>query len=300
MRVASAGLLFLIVASAACNAQELRCTQLFMNASEKRICATPALMDLDQQMGALGRRAAPHQDGFGSDQRRFRKALKTCNGDEACLTRSYQIRISELQAFVDGLQPPSEEEAARLARADAKAEAKRNAQAPAREKIAGQFAEDAMAEAPLEAPPAEAVVNEPGVVPMQSTPADAPAEPASVEPAPPAATDAGETGWGGLALMGALMIGAIAWFKSWLNRAVRRCPGCKKWFAGKVIGSEREAYTDYQTKTFEDVHKDRNYVVTGRTTKQRQVKVRVVETTDYLQCLHCDCKWSLTSTSRSS
>lgn len=89
-------------------------------------------------------------------------------------------------------------------------------------------------------------------------------------------------------------------FKSWLNKAVRRCPGCKKWFAGKVVDQDRDAYTDYTTKTFVDEHRNQHNMVTSRTHRPRQVKVRVVETTNYFQCVHCDCKWALTSTSRSS
>jgi uncharacterized protein len=301
---ASVGLLLLVGASSICAAQELRCTQVFMNASEKRICATPALMDLDEQIGELGRRAAMHQDSYKSDQRTFRKALKTCDGEETCLATSYQNRIRELQAYVASLPPPTEGEAAKLAKAGARAQEKRDAQAETRGEIAEHLAESETAEQAEALPvaedaPAEVSMVQPvEVASVAQEPAAAEAEGGTAAPA----TDksSGEAGWGGIALLFALITGALVWFKSWLNRAVRRCPRCKKWFAGKVIDSEQDAYTDYQTKTFEDVHKDRNYNVTGRTTKQRQVKIRVGETTNYFQCLHCDCKWALTSTSRSS
>jgi uncharacterized protein len=136
-----AGLGLLLAFSGVGQAQELRCNQVFMNASEKRICATPALMELDKQIGEVGRRAALHQDGFKSDQRKFRKALKACDGDEACLTGSYQSRIAELQAFVETLLPPAEDELAKLAKAGEKAEAKRDAQADTRERIAEKLAQ---------------------------------------------------------------------------------------------------------------------------------------------------------------
>jgi uncharacterized protein len=110
-------------------AQELRCTQIFMNASEKRICATPTLMRLDQQMGQIARRAEPHQESFDSDQRRFRGALKTCKGEEGCLTVSYQNRIAELQAFVNTLAPPTDDEVTKLATEADKAQEKRDGQA---------------------------------------------------------------------------------------------------------------------------------------------------------------------------
>lgn len=281
-------------------AQELRCNQVFMNASEKRICATQALMQLDQQMGELGRRAAMHQDSFKSDQRIFRKALKTCDGDEACLTTSYEARIAELQGFVNTLPPPTDEEAAKLASAADKAQEKRDDQAATRERIAEKLeakdAEQGIADAPeevIESAPVEAPQEEqapPEAVTVDATPAE------QAAPAPAS----GEPGWGGLALIGGVILAVLAWFKSWLNKAVRRCPRCKKWYAGKLIDQDQEAYTDYETRTFTDEHRDRSNVVTGRTTKQRQVKVRVVDTTNYYQCIHCDNKWVLTSQSRSS
>lgn len=297
-----AGMLLLLTFAPQVYAQELRCTQIFMNASEKRICATPALMELDKQIGELGRRAAMHQDGFKSDQRGFRKALKTCDGDETCLTTSYQNRIAELQAYVGTLPPPTEEELAKLAQAGEKANAKREAQADTREQIAEKLSDQDFTQR-QELAAEEVLIAEgpvPEVIASEVASVEAPAADAVAQPEQAAATENTEPGWGSIAFLGALVLGALAMFKAWLNRVVRRCPGCKKWFAGKVIDQDRESYTDYETKTFEDVHRDRNYVVTGRTTKQRQVKVRVEKTTNYFQCIHCNNQWAWSSTSRSS
>ena len=303
VRIATGAVLALGFGTAA--AQELRCNQVFMNASEKRICATPSLMQLDQQIGELGRRAAMHQDSFKSDQRIFRKALKTCNGDETCLTTSYEARIAQLQGFVSTLPPPTDQEAAKLATAATKAQEKRDDQAATRERITEKLeakdSEQPSTEAPpqvigvvpTEAPQEE--VAQPEAFEVDATPVE---QAAPARPAPTAGT--GETGWGSLALIGGAILALLAWFKAWLNKAVRRCPGCKKWFAGKLIDQDQEAYTDYETRTFTEEHRDRSNMVTGRTTKQRQVKVRVVDTTNYFQCLHCDHKWAWTSQSRSS
>jgi uncharacterized protein len=280
-------------------AQELRCTQIFMNASEKRICGTPSLMQLDQQLGEVGRRAAMHQDSFKSDQRAFRKALKACKGDEACLTVSYKNRIAELQSFVDTLAPPDAQEVAKLDQAAEKTQEKRDAQADTRAEIAENL--EAKDEAVVVASEVLDTYETPVVDALQEelVQPEPIAAAAPVEQSVPAAKSE-EMGWGGFALISALILGALAIFKAWLNEAVRRCPGCKKWYAGKLIDQDREAYTDYATKTFVDEHRNRMNELTGRTTKQRQVKVRVVETTNYFQCIHCNCNWALTSKSRSS
>lgn len=285
-------------------AQELRCTQVFMNPSEKRICATPELMELDRQVGEVGRRAAIQQPSFKSDQRRFRKALKTCDGDAECLRSSYEVRISELQAFVATLPGLSDEESAQLLKAEEKAEARRDAQANARERIAQRLedpaavehvmAEPSEAQAPENSTAVSSMVEE--VVEEPMLPVDGQVEAA----APDSGVGRSETGWGERALMGGALLGVLVWLKSGLNRIVRRCPRCTTWFAGDIIDSNMERYTDYETKTFEDVHRDRYNVIRGRTTKQRQVKVNVSKTTNQFQCSCCGNRWAWSSTSRSS
>jgi hypothetical protein len=109
-----------------------------------------------------------------------------------------------------------------------------------------------------------------------------------------------ETGVVGISILVLIVISVLVGLKSVLNHLVDRCSECKRWFAGEVIDREQDSYTDYETKTFEDVHRDRNYRVTGRTSRPRQVRVRVVRTTRYYQCKYCNHQWASTSTSRSS
>ena len=92
------------------HAQEIRCTQIFMNDSERRICGSEALLTFEKQMGELARRVELHQGSYKSDQRDFRSVLKKCKGNEECLTATYQNRITQLQAVVDQLPPPTSEE----------------------------------------------------------------------------------------------------------------------------------------------------------------------------------------------
>ena len=285
-------------------AQELRCTQIFMNASEKRICATPSLMQLDQQIGELGRRVQPYQDTFKSDQRRFRKALKTCNGDEACLTSSYQVRISELQAVVNTLAPPTDAEADRLAAEAREAQERRHAQEATRDRIADKLqaadaASQPVQDAPVVQPPAPdfqstqepaVEVGQPVVDPNQQVATEQPSE------------GSGSDGpsWIWIAVIGLAVLGAIVAFFDWLYKAVRRCPKCTKWWAGEIFDQDREAYTDYETKTFTDTHWDKNFNKTGSTTRKRQVTVRVSNTTNYLRCKLCKHEWTISHSRRSS
>ena len=293
----------LLPATGAIQAQELRCTQIFMNASEKRICATPALMQLDQQMGELGRRVQPYQDSFKTDQKRFRKALKTCNGDEACLTSSYQVRISELQAFVNTLPPLTDTEAARLAAEAQEAEKKRDAQEQTRERIAEKLeAADAAAQ-PVDAAPVEqpVVIQAPSdQLPIGEVGQPVPEFIEQAAEARPEKTDGGETSWLGIAIAAFIVLGVIVAFFQWLYKAVRRCPNCTKWWAGEIFDQDRESYTDFETKTFTDTHRDKNFNVTGTTSRQRQVAVRVSNTTNYLQCKLCKHQWTISHSSRSS
>jgi len=291
-----------LAASGAIHAQELRCTQIFMNASEKRICATPELMQLDEQIGELGRRVMPYQDTFKADQRRFRKALKTCNGDEACLTSSYQVRISELQAFVNTLPAPTDAEATGLAAQAQEAEQKRNAQEQTRERIADKLeATDAAAQpvedTPMEQPEGIQAPVDPMPIGEVGQPVAEPAEQV-VEAQPEGTSD--RPSWWVIGLIVLMVIGAIGMFVDWLFKAVRRCPKCTKWWAGEIFDQDREAYTDYETKTFTDTHWDKNFNRTGSTTRKRQVAVRVSNTTNYLRCRLCKHEWTIHHSRRSS
>jgi uncharacterized protein len=270
-----------------------------MNASEKRICATPELMQLDQQMGEIGRRAALNQDNFNSDQRRFRKALKTCKGDEACLTISYQNRIAELQAFVNTLTPPTDDEAAKLAAEADKAQEKREAQADTREAIAASV-EQADESAALAAADAAlpTVTMEPPQHEVAEQLVDAPGE-AVEQPSAEVAKD-DKAGWGTLAIVLLFIGGVIVAFFDWLFKAVKRCPRCTKWWAGKIYDQDHESHIEHETKEFVDEHRNRNNVLVGTTRVKRQVAVQVSNTTNYLRCQICQHEWVINHSSRSS
>lgn len=84
-----------------------------------------------------------------------------------------------------------------------------------------------------------------------------------------------------------------------LRRAFKACPKCNKWNAGKEVGRDSRSYTDYEMRHFTDTHYGRDrFTVTGRTTKQRQVKVRVTETTVKLRCKYCSNTWLQSSKRR--
>lgn len=298
-RIASIVMACVMATAGVAHAQELRCTQVFMNPSEKRICASPELMQLDQQMGELGRRVEPHQDSLKSDQKRFRKALKTCDGEEACLTNSYQNRIAELQSMIATLAPPTSEEIAALDIGAAKAEEKRESQTDTRERIAHELTQkDADAQLTHVEPE---VIEWPAPEPV-AIPEAAPEEPLS-DRAPPASgpLDDGEISWGVWGLIALFAIGIIGWIQDWAHKAFRhRCPKCKNWNTGTVFDRDSNSYTDYETKTFDDVHKDSHGMTTGSTSSTRQVAVRVTDTVNHLRCKICSKEWTIASQSRSS
>lgn len=306
-----------------------------MNASAKRICATPELMQLDQQMGVLARRAGPHLASYKSDQKRFREALKSCQGDESCLKSSYATRISELQAVVDALPPPSDEEAAELQKGMAKENEKLAGQSNARAFWEKRLAkQDALTKPVIQGPsegasvasassasqsviqeagagsvaaPSEIVPNKPdqsaSVAATQSASASAEdVQPEQTGKVPaqsgqPAADDA--PSWLGVTFFATVAWMVVTWIWRGLRRAFKVCPRCKKWNAGKEIDRDQNSYTDYVTRNFTDTHHDRMGVKTGSTTKQRQVRVRVTKTVVKLKCRYCGNVWSQSSTSRS-
>jgi uncharacterized protein len=319
----------IIFAGHAC-AQELSCRQLFMNASEKRICATPELMQLDQQMGELAREVELHQNGFKSDQRQFRRALKTCDGDVPCLGKTYNSRIRELQAVAGTLPPPTTDETIELEKEAVKAEKKRDAQADARARLVQKLAKkdaavalstSALAQAPISEVPLEALgsANKPDTTvtnsPQTSAPSsevlDAESVNSTVPVEPPIAQDVAantseqsikssdDDGWIGRIVFAVVALMVIAWIRSGLHRLFKVCPKCKKWGAGAVVDRDHSSHTDYEMRTFTDQHRDRRGMPTSSTVKQRQVAVRVTDTVETLKCRVCNHVWELHSRSKS-
>lgn len=309
-------------------AQEVSCRHFFMNSSAKRICATPGLIRLDQQMSMLARRVEPHLASYKSDQRRFRKSLKSCQGDMSCLTNSYAVRINDLQAVVDALPPPSDKEAADLQNGMAKESERLANQSDARAYWASRLAKQDALTRPVVQNPSErtsvassssailnriqgvgAVVAPSDIVPnkadqpvdistTQSVPATAErmqterAAKITRQSAQPAAD--GIPSW----LVATFWLAIAAWIWHGMRSAFKVCPKCNKWNAGKEIDRDSRSYTDYVTRNFTDTHRDRTGVKTGSTTKQRQAKIRVTETVVKIKCRYCNNTWSRSSRQR--
>ena len=268
------------------SAQDMKCNQVFMSPSERRICGSEALMQQDQIMGEMYRRAEPHIDGIKKVQREFKKALKSCKGDEACLMRSYEVRIEELKANINSLPPPTEEQIQDLSQAAEVKEEIRDEQADERSQIA--------AELPVEELP---VVEEPA--PVEASAFEVPKTALEVAPEPtPAVPD--EVPWWVFIVLAVVTLGIWLWFWSWLQVELKRCPQCRRWHAGQVYDQDQSEHTDYETKTYTDKHRDRNNNVTSTTERQRQVAVRVVNSLYYLKCKFCKKTWVRHTTSRSS
>jgi hypothetical protein len=79
-----------------------------------------------------------------------------------------------------------------------------------------------------------------------------------------------------------------------------RCPECKKWWCTKNEGSKiTNENIKHETVTREDIHKDKNGNVTGRTERKEQIRVKYTDYLNYHSCKKCGHKWTTTSTSRS-
>jgi hypothetical protein len=318
-----------VIAAGQAHAQEISCRRFFMNTSAKRICATPELMQLDQKMGELARRVELHQNGFMSDQRQFRKSLKKCDGDVPCLMKSYEARINELQAIESSLPPPSADETIKLGEEAEKAEKKRDAQGGARAMWAQRLPEGDVTPEPTqgpvqtpitEVPPTAmrsggandissaqpAQVSWPNNEVIETKSAEAPAVDESAAAQTTATTlpdqsaaSGDDDSWILPAVLGVAALMVIAWIRSGLHRLFRVCPRCKKWRAGIVVDRNQSSYTDYEMRTLTDEHRNSHGVRTGSTVKQRQVAVRVTNTTDTLECRVCEHVWKTSSQHRS-
>lgn len=274
---------------ASANAQDIKCDQVFMNPSEKQICGSEELLRQDAVMGELYRRVEPHMDQIKKQQREFRRGLKSCKGDVPCLESSYEHRIEELKQAINTLPDATEEQIEELSQEAAVVEEQRN--------------EDALERADLEAEIAPKVETpqETADTPPDVTAQDQEAVVSEVvNETPDIVRESTESPW----WLKWLGIGAIGIFLLWLWGVIQevfgRCPRCKQWRVASVTDSDQRRHTEYETKTFTDVHRDKNYNVTGRTEKKRQVRVNVVNTTEYLKCRSCQHEWSRSHTRRSS
>lgn len=270
-------------------AQDIKCDQVFMNPSEKQICGSEDLLRQDAVMGELYRRVEPHVDQVKKQQREFRRGLKSCKGDVPCLESSYGHRIEELKQAINTLPDATQEQIEQLSQEAAVIEEQRSEDALVRAELEAEIAPTVeTSQENVETPP-DSVVPNPETVISEV-----------VDETPDIARESVESPW----WLKWLGVGAAGIFLLWLWGVIQevfgRCPKCKQWRVASVTDSDQRRHTEYETKTFTDVHRDKNYNVTGRTEKRRQVRVNVVNTTEYLKCRSCQHEWSRSHTRRSS
>jgi len=74
------------------------------NSTEKAICASPDLVDLDNELNNIYKNviSSVHSETVKEDQRRWNKEnLSLCASDSVCLKQRYQERIAELKKILD-------------------------------------------------------------------------------------------------------------------------------------------------------------------------------------------------------
>jgi uncharacterized protein len=263
-------------------AHGIKCDQVFINKSERAICASPELMQLDGEMARLADVIDPVRDGFKAEQRDFRAALKRCKGQDDCLHFVYQDRIQQLRELAQYVTEPTYP--AEQADGDF-------AQATPAEQTADQNTE---ADPDV---PSEALAQPEPVVTSESLPDPTVEAPGTEPTAQTPGTGGGDGGWLVFLLILGVIGAAISAFWGWLQRVVLRCPKCTKWFAGEELSSSSQSSVRYEMRTFEDVHKDRHGHRTGSTSRKRQVRVNVTETTTRYKCKICGNEWTLHTTS---
>lgn len=255
------GVLLWAVAGSA-QAQEIRCNQVFMNPSEKAICASPELLAIDAQMAQAYREAQPHLDGLRKDQRAFKRERKACRGDAACLLRVYEEQIAELRSAV-----------------------------PVAEEVADPVLDDALATGSEEPAPGilAEVANQEAPITSEPPPVAAPVAPPSSGSVPTSRPSDGSS-WVVLAVIVFVVISAIATFVSWLFKAVDRCPKCTRWWAGQETHREEQIGTAYETVDRVDKHRSGGKII-KEVTRKEQVAYNVVRAAVRLECKYCRHEW---------
>lgn len=258
--------------------QEIRCNQVFMNPSETHICASEDLLQLDREMAQAYRRAEPHMPDIKKAQKAFRKGLKLCKGDDACLVRSYDARNTELRAFINTLPMATQEEARALGEAA--------------DEVIIDRGEVPVVEQPIAPPVRQPVAEEPEKSAEEPIP-DAPPNAVVQEPVPPApAATSGSPWWA--YVIGLFVIWVIlmwiweAWSKS--------CPECHKWSAGVEFDRDISRHRDFDTVTRIDRQRDGHGKETGTIERKEQVVVRVTTTTHHMRCKFCRNEWHYDTT----
>lgn len=301
-----------------CDAQEIRCTQAFMNKSERAICGSDDLIQQDSIVGTLSRRAKVLDLNYPRENRSFRSSLKRCEGEISCLTGVYTERIEYLQNTLDNGRVLTEKEGKEIASRDDRASKKFESQEETREKYAAQLAEkkeittnvtQELETDSLQPQPDSTVAEEesfetqeretaPGV--NEALPKE---EHANIQIVNSEINDLLTAivalireHW---IISGVIFLVILSVIKSIINSIVGRCPRCKKWWARKYISSDSSASTEYETRAVDEVHKNRHGREVGRTSRQQQFAVGVTNTRSLCRCKFCRHEWVEHSQSRS-
>lgn len=251
-------------------AQEIRCNQVFMNPSEKAVCASPELLAIDAQMAQAYRDAKPHLKGIRKDQRAFKRERKACKGDMVCLLRVYETHIAELRSAVPPEDPVVVSE---------RYESVQPHVEPPMPGIHTDASQTALAR------------------PVGDTDHATPPEVSAVAnslPSTPSTPSRGKdtsVNWIVLGVVAFAAIAAIVSFVGWLFKAVGRCPRCTKWWAAEEVGREEHVGTEYETVRRTDERRNRAGNLIETVHRKEQVAHSVVRAAVRMKCRCCGHIW---------
>lgn len=291
-----------------CKSQELSCKQIFMNKSEKAICGSTDLIQLDMKVGTLSRRAKFVDPNYSKDHRLFRSSLKKCNGDLSCITNLYSTRIDYLQGIIDGSRTLTDAEIEKIEQQDQKAAERFASQESARERYASdsnkQLTQDK--NTPQET---STTLNETPQIyqdnAQQSTddvlgsPTEAPITPQDQGPTNPAPSSTIGNQSGSLkTILGIWNL--LPWW-TWAGGAIvflayfsrKKCPRCGKRGTSTEVSRDHEGTsTEYRDVVVEDKHRDRHGQLIKTVARTEQRAVKVDHYTVHYRCKNCRHKWS--------
>lgn len=293
--------------------QEIKCTQVFMNKTEKAICASAEIMALDTKMSTVAHRAELIDENYRSDQKHFRKELKTCESATECLKSKYSARITYLEATISSGAPLTQDQENTATSKDTKAQIKLDKQALARQKYAEQASKNqnqtqslADNENSNDASSTQQILKQ-DIRNETAQSTDLPAQGTETTQAINSASDKDTKKEQGaywiiitiIIIISLIFLSIILSIWTWIKAIVRRCPRCTKWWAAEAIDSTSNTTTEYELRKFDDIHKDHNRIERGRTTRTQQVAVNVTQTSTLYHCKICEHEWTIHSSSRS-
>lgn len=258
---------------------------------EHRICASPTLQELDERLGAAYSALGEKSDAVRNAQRNWIKARNAC-ADDACVERHYLQRIAALSGPSTNSQAPF------------------SPKAPLGERPEGVAHEEVTRGSGLSTQMPRTMTPEPAPVfdsPKSGATATQPQSVASTSPAlvvPVKQSTNNEERplleriWDGItehllyAFLATVALGAA------IKRGFdRRCPNCRRWFAGQQQSSELlDRRTGNRTVTRQDRHTDPSGKLLKTVERKEQIQVEVSTWKDHYQCKHCNHLWASVST----